>query len=73
MKHMCQTTGTCGSASGVVPSRARDVSLRKTPGWEQRIDLGGAGGEEVNEKNTSVCDRRKYGQGQTGERGGKDT
>lgn len=30
------------------------MSLRKTPGWEQRIDLRGAGGEEVSEK-THPC------------------
>lgn len=44
--------------SSVLPSRARDVGLRQTRGWEQRIYLGGAGGEEVNEENTSVCDRK---------------
>lgn len=44
--------------SSVLPSRARDVGLRKTQGWEQRIYLGGAGGEEVNEENTSMCDRK---------------
>ena len=44
--------------SSILPSRARDVGLRQTRGWEQRIYLGGAGGEEVNEENTSVCDRK---------------
>ena len=33
------------SGSAVFYLLEQDVSLRKTQGWEQRIDLGGAGGQ----------------------------